>query len=184
VVLKMGKIIKFMDMQVIFDELIWGKGLTEEEEMKIDEILANLEEEPEFNQMFFYSDKENSKYYYLSSDEQKIIDYISKYIDVSSITDNKYCFRELTEEIEENTESNNIEIETHIGKIIIREKAFIAMMIDDILSNEDNIDRLINAKDFYEELSKLKKECLECLFDMQIDIAREKLEKHEFKYVI
>jgi len=180
----MGKIIKFMDMQVIFDELIWGKGLTEEEEMKIDEILANLEEEPEFNQMFFYSDKENSKYYYLSSDEQKIIDYISKYIDVSSITDNKYCFRELTEEIEENTEGNNIEIETHIGKIIIREKAFIAMMIDDILSNEDNIDRLINAKDFYEELSKLKKECLECLFDMQIDIAREKLEKHEFKYVI
>jgi len=177
----MADSIKLLNMGSIF-EVITG-GLPDKEENEIDKILAAIEQQEEFNKMFFYSNKETYQYYYLESQEKEIKEYISKQVDISRAVNDEYCFRDFSAELNENRTLDTIKFKTHIGTITIQEDNIIDALIDEYLTEEDYIERLVNAEDFEQEMKDLKRECLLYLFEMQVDIIKnEQLEKYQFEY--
>jgi len=73
-------------MQDIFETLCDAeKGLTKEKERELEFICYGIEGKEDFNNLFFFTNKENYEYFYLESQESEIKEYLSQYINVNAL---------------------------------------------------------------------------------------------------
>lgn len=164
--------IRFINMESIFDNLC-DLGV---EEKQAENICVGLEDNEEFRKLFFFTDREHHEYFYQHSEETQIKEYLGQYMEVNRLPN--YCFRDLGNELLENCDSEN---DIEIGIVKINEEDFYIVLNEETLEIDEYINQLVTAKDFYEELKKVKKSNLEYLFSMEVERAREKLKDFEFK---
>jgi hypothetical protein len=161
-------------MENIFEEVCDLK--LDKSEKEIESICISLENNKDFQKLFFYIEKDYHRYYYHSSKEDRIKKILFNSLDVGSLSE--YIFVDYGEELIENC---NPDENIKLGSVLVSEEDFYESLSEEFLREDDYIDRLVNAPNFKEELAKIKKECLEYLFVVIIDEAKEALEQYVFE---
>jgi hypothetical protein len=173
-------------MDVIFESLedykseLLGDNFTDEIEEEIENKCTWIEEQEDFKKLFFFIDSDNSEYYYTEDTEQKIIDYLSQYIEVNNLKYPDLIFRDLCQDLLDNRECKDFEFETCWGKFVIDETNFIETLNEEFLGEEKIVDELIKATNFIEQFKEVKKDCLNYLVDMSIDEIRSSISSYKF----
>ena len=175
--------IKYINMQDIFETLCDAeKGLTKEKERELEFICYGIEGKEDFNNLFFFTNKENYEYFYLESQESEIKEYLSQYINVNALENYRMdVFKDYIKELRE-IGMDEVIFKTSVDELIIDGEDVLELLEQRYLNyeNEDIINRLIKAENFYDELCSLKEECLNSLIDMYIIEIRDQLKSFKF----
>lgn len=176
--------IKFINMQTVFEILCEAEKttLTNERELEIEKTVSNIEKRKGFSKLFFFGDKERYEYFYLEDREQEIKNYLAKYIDIKVLENSKYeVFKDYIQDLCE-CGLEDVTFETHLGELTINGEDILTALEEEFLNEEENICRVVSAEDFYGEMKKIKKECLQYLIDTHLTEVKNQLKFFEFEY--
>ena len=167
VILKMTNIIKKLDIQRFVEILEDNKEMNEQD---IKQFISKIELDEEFKKIFFYHDNEENSYFYESKYEQKLIYCLSKY-HTEDMEYMKYIIGDYSLFVNYGMELYDckglslIDFDYGFGSVTITQEGFYNLLRNEYLNNKDVIKRLISSDNFFDELEKVKKECLEYIID-------------------
>jgi hypothetical protein len=174
------RLIKKINTESIFYMLYDAyKNISED---KIESLCISIEEDEIFKKLFFFYDEDTHDYYYDSLKEKNIKNYLIEKLNEYSMNINCINFEDYRKYLLDNCDSyNEILLHFRLGKIYIKEGALYTSLYDEFLNEDVYINRLMEAENFYDELTKIKKECLTYLFETAIMESKWELEKIELK---
>ena len=149
--------IKVINIEELSDILYNDTLLLDLYELEIYEKCANMADQQDFRNLFFFIDENSEMYFYQRQHEQEIKNYIFKQFNISEIDER--AFSMYSNYLYGCSDIQSI----HLGNITIEQIDFYTELEDSFMTNDTIISKLVFAgrkNRFYWEMDNVKKLCL------------------------